>query len=222
MRRQPGLRLPGAWDRFETAVRIIVGQQVSVAGASTIMGRLVERCGEVVDVALPGALRFLFPSAATLASADIHGLGMPRARAQTIVRFASAVASGEVDLSGVAPLDETLEGLEALPGIGSWTAHLIAGRVMGDPDAFPAGDLGLRRSAGRLLGRTDPCSGPELDTLAEAWRPYRATAAAYLWMSMGMSKAMSEAMSKAMSGAATSGRVNVLAGNARPKRAKRA
>lgn len=183
VRKRPGLRLPGAWDRFETSVRIIVGQQVSVAGASTVTGRLVQRFGEPVSVPLPGGLRYLFPSAATLARVGEHNLAMPRARARTIARFAAAVAAGEIDLSRVASLDETLAMLEALPGIGPWSSNLIAGRVMGHPDAFPAGDLGIRAAVTRLLGRKNSISAAEVEQLAERWRPYRSTAAAHLWIS---------------------------------------
>ncbi|HEX5053379.1 MAG TPA: AlkA N-terminal domain-containing protein [Planctomycetota bacterium] len=182
VRRQPGLRLLGAWDRFETAVRIVVGQQVSVRGASTVTGRLAERFGERVPVALPGRLRFLFPSAGALAKAGTRDLGMPEARARTIVHLAARVASGELDLSRPAPLEQTLATLQAVPGIGPWSAHLIAARVMGEPDAFPASDLGLRKAAATLLGRTEPVAVRELEELAQAWRPHRSTAAAYLWM----------------------------------------
>lgn len=183
VRRQPGLRLPGAFDRFETSVRIIIGQQISVAGASTVAGRLVQRFGEPVKASLPGGLRFLFPSAVTLAGVGAHNLSMPRARARTIASFAAAVAAGELDLSRVGSLDEILARLEALPGVGPWTANLIAARVMGHPDAFPASDLGIRASVSRLLGRNESISAAEVEELAEGWRPYRATAAAYLWMS---------------------------------------
>jgi AraC family transcriptional regulator of adaptative response / DNA-3-methyladenine glycosylase II len=183
VRRRPGLRLPGAFDRFETSVRIIIGQQVSVAGASTVTGRLVQRFGKPVETPLPGGLRFLFPSAATLAGVGAHDLSMPRARARTIASFAAAVAEGELDLSRVEPLDDTLARLEALPGVGPWTSNLIAARVMGHPDAFPASDLGIRAAASRLLGRTESIPAAEIEELAESWRPYRATAAAYLWMS---------------------------------------
>jgi len=188
VRQHPGIRLLGAWDRFETAVRVIIGQQVSVAGATTVAGKLVERFGEPIDAALPGGLKFLFPSADSLARADASDFGMPRARARTIVQFASAVASGTVDLSRVASLNENLTALEKLPGVGPWTAHVIAGRVMGNGDAFPASDLGLRRSAARLMNRSDALSTAELEQLAEAWRPFRGTAAAYLWMSEMLSK----------------------------------
>ena len=107
---------------------------------------------------------------------------MPKARANTIKCFAAAVVSGEIDLTSTAPLKETTDALESLPGIGPWTSHLIAGRVMRHQDAFPASDLGLRKSAARLLGKSDPISAIELEKIAEAWRPFRATAAAYLWM----------------------------------------
>jgi AraC family transcriptional regulator of adaptative response / DNA-3-methyladenine glycosylase II len=190
LRRQVGLRLPGAWDRFETAVRIIVGQQVSVAGASTLTGRLVERFGEPIQVPLPGSLGFLFPTATTLASADVRDLGMPQARANTIKNFAAAVAAGDLDLASAAPLDASVARLEAIPGIGSWTAQLIALRVMRHQDAFPASDLGLRRSAGRLLGKSTPISVAEMTELAETWRPFRATAAACLWMATSNSDAV--------------------------------
>ena len=183
IRRRSGLKLAGAWDRFETSVRIIVGQQVSVGGASTVSGRLAARFGETLGIGLPGGLRHVFPSPDALADADLHGIGMPAARARTIVTFARAVASGAVDLSRVAPLDEVCAELEALPGIGPWTSHLIAARAMGHPDAFAASDLGLRKGAARLLGRDEPLSARDLETLAERWRPHRSTAMAYLWLS---------------------------------------
>jgi len=182
VRRQPGLRLPGAFDRFETAVRIVVGQQVSVAGASTVTGRLVERFGKRIEAPLPGGVRYLFPTAAALAEARPSDLSMPEARTRTIVHLARVVASGELDLSRPAPLERTLATLGDLPGIGPWTAHLIAARVMGEADALPASDLGLRKAAGRLLGRSEPLSEKDLIEVAERWRPYRSTAIAYLWM----------------------------------------
>ncbi len=183
VRRRPGLRLAGAWDRFETSVRIIVGQQVSVAGASTLSGRLAARFGQTVDVDLPGGLRYLFPSPDTLARADLQDIGMPSARARTIITFAKAVASGEIDLVRVPSLEDVCTELEAIPGIGPWTSHLIAARAMGHPDAFAASDLGLRKGAARLLGRNEPLSARDVWALAERWRPHRTTAMAYLWMS---------------------------------------
>lgn len=177
----PGTRIAGSWNRFETAVRIIVGQQVSVAGASTVCGRIAERFGERVNVALPGGLRFLFPSPAVLAKADLVGIGMPSARARTVVAFAQAVASGDIDLGASTSLKESRDKVEDLPGIGPWTSGLIAARVMEHSDAFACSDLGLRKGAALLLGRAAPLSARELETLAERWRPYRTTAMAYLW-----------------------------------------
>ena len=151
LRRRPGIRVPGAWSPFELAVRAIVGQQVSVAGARTVLGRIA---------ALHGL------SAECLAEAPIEG--MPRKRAETIRTLARAVAARELDLDHAG-----IDALIALPGIGPWTANYIAMRL-GDADAFPAGDLILRRNAGDLTER-------ELLRRAEAWRPFRAYAAMLLW-----------------------------------------
>jgi AraC family transcriptional regulator of adaptative response / DNA-3-methyladenine glycosylase II len=149
IRKRPGVRVPGAWDPFELAVRAIVGQQVSVAGARTVLGRIA-------------AAHTLAPE--RLAEVTVEG--MPRKRAETIRTLARAVVQGEVILG---ESDLTL-----LPGIGPWTASYIAMRL-GDADAFPAGDLILRRNAGNLTER-------ELLKRAEKWRPYRAYAAMLLWM----------------------------------------
>jgi 3-methyladenine DNA glycosylase/8-oxoguanine DNA glycosylase len=148
LRKKPGIRVPGAWDPFELAVRAIVGQQVSVAGARTVLGRIAAAHG-------------LTPE--TLAGADIQG--MPRKRAETIRVLARAVATKQIDLER--------DDLTQLPGIGPWTAEYIAMRL-GNADAFPAGDLILRRHAGDLSER-------ELRARAERWRPYRAYAAMLLW-----------------------------------------
>lgn len=152
--KRPGVRVPGAWDPFELAVRAIVGQQVSVAGARTILGRIAAEHGF---------------DAARLAEVTLTG--MPRKRAETIQRVARAVRDGEVQLATRDSLSSTLT---ALQGIGPWTANYIAMRL-GDRDAFPAGDLILRRNAGNLTER-------ELYKRAEAWRPFRAYAAMLLWM----------------------------------------
>jgi len=182
LRQCPGLRLPGAYDAFETCVRILAGQQVSVAGASTVCGRLAERLGERIEVPLPGSLRYLFPNANALAAADTSALDMPKARARAIIGFAQAVASGELDLYRAENLAETRAKLQALPGIGPWSADLIAARVFDHSDAFPVGDLGLRKSATIAFGREQLLLARELQQLSEAWRPFRTTAAAYLWM----------------------------------------
>ncbi len=182
VRRRPGLRLPGAWDRFETSVRVLLGQQVSVAGASTIAGRIAAAYGTEVP-GLRDGLSHVFPTAEQLADADLEGFGMPKSRGATIVGFARAVASGELDLYAGDDLDAITVALTALPGIGPWSAAVIAGRVMRHPDAFAASDLGLRKAVGRLLAADEPPSAAEVLDHAEAWRPHRTTAAAHLWFS---------------------------------------
>ncbi len=178
-----GLRLAGAWDRFETAVRIIVSQQISLRGARTILGRMVEAFGSPFPGLAALGLTHTFPTAERLASvseARLAELGMPPARAATIRSFARAYASERISLEPSTSLDALTEQLEALPGIGAWTAQCIAMRASGHIDAFPASDLGLRKSAARLLGREN-VSATELEELAEAWRPYRGLAAMHLW-----------------------------------------
>jgi len=188
VRTTPGLRVPRSWDRFETAIRIVVGQQISLAAASTLSGRIAEHLGTPIDPVLECCsdilvpLRHLFPGAATLASAGeagLEGLGLTHQRIRTIISFSEAVASGELDLTAADTLDGAVARLRELPGIGPWTAHLIALRVFGHDDAFPASDLGLRRSAERLVGR--PVSAREIEALAENWRPFRSWAAQHLW-----------------------------------------
>ncbi|WP_437303945.1 AlkA N-terminal domain-containing protein [Sorangium sp. So ce388] len=178
----PGVRVPGAWDGFELAVRAILGQQVSVRAATQLAGRLVARHGEPLSLRgglLPedadGALSFVFPAPEVLAAADLTDLGLPRARAAAISSLAARVAGGEVALDASRGLEETVRALAGLPGIGEWTAHYIAMRALREPDAFPATDLGLRRALGGI-------SGAGLLAMAEAWRPWRAYAAMLLWM----------------------------------------
>ncbi|MCA9850546.1 MAG: DNA-3-methyladenine glycosylase 2 family protein [Dehalococcoidia bacterium] len=184
--RQPGLRAPGAWDQFETAVRVFLGQQVTVAGATTLAGRLVEALGRPVAGLEPLGLTHVFPAASDLAEASVERLraiGMPEARARALREFARAYVDGRVRLDPATPLDEATQALEALPGVGPWTAQLIALRAMGLRDAFPAGDLGLRRNAARWVGEDAPLDGARLEAMAEAWRPHRALAALHLWFS---------------------------------------
>ena len=149
VRRRPGLRIPGAWDAFECAVRAVLGQQVSVEAGRTLARRLVARAGEALPRPTEG-LTHLFPSPAALAGADLAGLGLTSARARALEALARAVADGRLDLR--APADEVTAGLAALPGIGDWTAQYVALRALGEPDAFPAGDLVLRRSRRRRRG----------------------------------------------------------------------
>jgi AraC family transcriptional regulator of adaptative response / DNA-3-methyladenine glycosylase II len=178
--RLPGLRVPGAWDPFELAVRAVLGQQVSVRAATTLAGRLAERFGTAVDLG-PGLGR-LFPAPAALADAPLEGIGLPGARARTIRALAAAVAAGRLVLDASRGAGELAARLCALPGIGPWTAQYVAMRAFGEPDAFPAGDLGVRAALGNGAG---PLPARQVEALAEAWRPWRAYAVMYLWRSLG-------------------------------------
>ncbi len=175
----PGLRVPGAFDPFELAVRAILGQQVSVAGATTLAGRLAARFGDPVATPYPN-LRLTPVSAPRLAQAsvaEIAAIGLPQARARTVQALAEQVACGAVALDGSAPVEATMQRLKALPGIGEWTAQYIALRALRWADAFPEGDLGLQKAVipGTRL------SAKALKARAEAWRPWRAYAAIRLW-----------------------------------------
>jgi AraC family transcriptional regulator of adaptative response / DNA-3-methyladenine glycosylase II len=181
IRARPGLRVPGAWDPFELAVRAVLGQQVTVRGATTLAGRLVEGWGRPIAGGEPG-LTHLFPTPAALAGADVERIGLPRARAATIRALAAAVASGALVLDGAAGLDDAIARLAALPGVGPWTAHYVAMRALGEPDAFPAGDLGVRRALGNGRG---PLTASAAERAAEAWRPWRAYAVFHLWNEEG-------------------------------------
>ncbi|WP_022980868.1 Ada metal-binding domain-containing protein [Ideonella sp. B508-1] len=172
----PGLRVPGCMDGFETTVRIILGQQVTVAAGCTLAARLVDRLGEPCATPVP-ALTHLFPSPLAMknASVDTLGqLGIIRSRIQALQALAAAVLDGQLDLSPGAAVDDTLASLRALPGIGDWTCQLVALRVLAWPDAFPASDAGVLRA----LGTRDP---RQAQALAEAWRPWRAYAVLQLW-----------------------------------------
>lgn len=173
----PGMRLPGAWDPFELAVRAILGQQVSVKAASTLAGRIVEKYGRPFTAA--EGLSHLFPAPKVLARADLTKLGIVGARAQAISSFAAAVASGALALDALDGLYEIVDRLCEQPGIGQWTAHYLAMRAYGEPDAFPASDLGLRKGVSK---DKQPVSATELARMAETWRPWRAYAAMILWM----------------------------------------
>jgi AraC family transcriptional regulator of adaptative response / DNA-3-methyladenine glycosylase II len=175
VRAHPGRRPAGAWDPFEVGVRAIVGQQVSVAGASTLTGRLAGRHGRPV----PGGdgLTRVFPAPTVLAEADLDGIGLTTARTAAVRAFARAVAGGSVRLMADGDLSTALE---AVRGLGPWTAQYLALRL-GDPDAFPASDLGLRRAVARRVG-VDDLTASALATRAAAWRPWRAMAAMQLWL----------------------------------------
>ncbi|PLZ02057.1 3-methyladenine DNA glycosylase 2 [Burkholderia sp. WAC0059] len=188
----PGLRVPGAWSGFELVVRAIVGQQISVKAATTIVGRLVGRAGRPVE-GFPAGTASLFPTPAALAGADLAAIGMPGRRVAALQGFAQAVATGALPIDGIDPAndsgvttDETRRDLTdlrakllALPGIGPWTVEYVAMRAWRDPDAWPASDLVLVQAiAARdpMLGRA---AGQRVRT--DAWRPWRAYAAMHLW-----------------------------------------
>ena len=172
-----GLRVPGAFDGFELALRAILGQQVTVKGATTLSARLASAFGETVDTGVPELTR-LSPGAERIAQASlssIRDIGLPVARATTIQRLAREVAEGSLRIGPDADVREVTSQLTALPGVGPWTADYIAMRALHWPDAFPAGDLGLRRAMGGL-------TEGKLRKLSEPWRPWRSYAAMYLWM----------------------------------------
>ena len=175
--RIPGIRVPGTFDGFELVVRAIFGQQVSVAGARTSLGRLVSAAGTPLDRP-SGGITHLFPTAERLAGLPPEAFGMPRARAETIRRVGELVAGGELDLSGDAPPEETLRSLGEVPGIGPWTLAYVAMRALRDLDAFMAGDLGVRKGFAALGLPSTPKA--MLDR-AERWRPWRAYAVMHLW-----------------------------------------
>lgn len=190
-RATPGLRVPGAFDGFETAIRALLGQQISVKGATTLAGRLVTRFGK--PMALAGspdaepfpALTHLFPSAGELAqipTTQLATIGLPGSRAAAVRAFAEQVAAGQLDLGPGADPEATQRKLLALPGVGPWTAGYIAMRALHDPDAFPHNDLVLRQALGAANNRA-------LSAGAEAWRPWRAYAALHLWTAASRSAA---------------------------------
>lgn len=173
---RPGLRVPGAFDAFELALRAVLGQQVSVKSASTLFGRFARAYGE--PLATPHAgLTQTGPGAERIADAsidEIAGLGLPGRRAETVRGLARAVCDGSLRMEPGADAEATVARLLELPGIGPWTAQYVAMRVLRDPDGFPAADLGVMRALGVNKPR-------EALALAEAWRPWRAYAVMHLW-----------------------------------------
>jgi len=176
--KRPGLRVPGAIDPFEASVRALLGQQVSVAAATTLAGRFAAQLGA------PHAAGYRFPTAREVADAGvarIARIGLPKARAAAIDHFARVVATQQIRLDAACELDRFVEQLVELPGIGPWTAHYLAMRALHVPDAFPAADLGVQKALGRSGARA-------AEQRAEAWRPYRAYAVMHLWTSLGESQ----------------------------------
>jgi AraC family transcriptional regulator of adaptative response / DNA-3-methyladenine glycosylase II len=176
---EPGLRVPNGFDGFETAVRVILGQQITVAAARTLAHRLIERFGEPAATPFADLTRH-FPTAQALAEAapdTIGQLGIVRQRVRALQALAQAVHEGRIALHRGAPLQATLDALLALPGIGEWSAQLIAMRALAWPDAFPASDIGLLNALGTRDLR-------QVQAGAEAWRPWRAYAVIRLWQTL--------------------------------------
>jgi AraC family transcriptional regulator of adaptative response / DNA-3-methyladenine glycosylase II len=175
-RAHPGLRVPGTFDGFELAVRAIVGQQVSVKAARTLLGRLVAAHGSALDAPGPEPPR-LFPTARTIAALAPDALvrvGLVGSRSRSVHALATAVEAGALALEPGADVESTMRALVALPGIGDWTANYIAMRALRWPDAFLAGDLVVRRA----LGVT---TAARAEAKSAAWRPWRAYAVMHLW-----------------------------------------
>jgi AraC family transcriptional regulator of adaptative response / DNA-3-methyladenine glycosylase II len=178
---RPGLRVPGAWDGFELAIRAILGQQITVRGAVGLAGRLTLGYGEPLAEAAGAehGLAHVFPRPERLASADLVTLGIPRSRARALSALAAAVVDDPHVLGGGRSLTDCVKRLASLPGIGEWTAQYIAMRELREPDAFPVDDVALKRAIARIDGRMP--TSRELLARAEAWRPWRAYAAQHLW-----------------------------------------
>ena len=191
---QPGLRVPGCWSGFELAVRAILGQQITVKGATTLAGSLVRAFGRPYSSA--PKLSHVFPVPRDLADADLTSIGLTKTRAATIRGLARAVVEGTVRFEGVVAPEDFLSQLCEIPGIGAWTAQYIAMRALGEPDALPSGDLGL-------LKRLGITNSTELEKRAEAWRPWRAYATMYLWSVPIPEGNNSKAISKSSSGRTT-------------------
>jgi AraC family transcriptional regulator, regulatory protein of adaptative response / DNA-3-methyladenine glycosylase II len=177
VRKTPGRRVPGHVDGAELGLRAVLGQQVSVAGAATVAGRLAAELGEPLETPLGGVTR-LFPSTAAIASAEPETLPMPRSRARALAGLAAVIEEGKLELDPGADRADTERRLLALPGIGSWTAAYVAMRALRDPDAFLPTDLGVRRALERLGRDGSPRAA---SAAAEGWRPYRAYATQHLW-----------------------------------------
>jgi AraC family transcriptional regulator of adaptative response / DNA-3-methyladenine glycosylase II len=176
--KRPGLRVPGAWDGFELAVRAVLGQQITVGAAVSLARRLVAKYGQPLENPEPG-LTHLFPTPAALAKADLSTLGMPKSRASTLSAVAAAVLKTPDLLDANCELDEAVRRLRAIPGVGEWTAQYIALRQLREPDAFPATDIGVLRALADARGQRP--SAAEILRRAERWRPFRAYAAQHLW-----------------------------------------
>ncbi|MGA2765162.1 MAG: DNA-3-methyladenine glycosylase [Spirochaetia bacterium] len=175
----PGMRLPLTWDPFEAVVRAVLGQQISVAGAITIAGRLAERYGRPLGGG--GTITRVFPGPAELAGTDISSLGVPASRARTLVAASRAILNGKLRFDGTPKPEELENDLLGIPGIGPWSAHYIFLRGLGEPDAFPESDLGIRKALDALGYPSQRAQRREAIALLSPWRGY---AAIYFWKAM--------------------------------------
>ena len=178
LRKRPGLRLPSGWDGFEIAMRAVIGQQVSVAAARTFTARLAQTFGEALPAGFAERMTHLFPTPEALADADLGRIGLTRTRADTVRTVARAVLEGRVDFRSERTLEDFIARWVALPGIGPWTAHYMALRALGHPDAFPADDLVLQKAVPTDSLRM---TAKALTERAQAWRPWRAYAVIHVW-----------------------------------------
>jgi AraC family transcriptional regulator of adaptative response / DNA-3-methyladenine glycosylase II len=180
---RPGLRVPGAWDGFELAVRAILGQQITVSAAATLACKLVAEHGEkIVDQAiLDQGLTHLFPTPQRVAEVDLAALSLPKTRQTALSALAAAVVADPLIFGARRSLEEAIAQLRSLAGVGEWTAQYIAMRELREPDAFPSTDVGLSRAMSVVSGRR--LSPAELLAHAERWRPWRAYGALHLWAS---------------------------------------
>ena len=190
--------MAGHVDGHELAVRAVLGQQVSLAGAATLARRLTAAHGEPLDRPL-GTVTHLFPAAEVLVQADPARLSMPTARGRALITLSAALASGELMLDAGADRDEARRRLLALPGIGPWTAAYVAMRALRDPDAFLPSDLGVRRALAGLGQDSRPAAA---ERLADRWRPYRAYAVQHLWAQLPAGRAVTPAVAHRATGLA--------------------
>jgi len=168
----PGMRVPGCWNGFELAIRAILGQQITVKGATALAARIAKAFGRPYSATM--GLTHLFPMPQVLADAKLGNIGLPAARGETIRSLSRAVCDGRISFEEILDCDTFFDRLCEIPGIGKWTAQYVAMRALREPDAFPCGDLGLLRAAGLQSSR-------RLELRSAAWRPWRAYAAMYLW-----------------------------------------
>jgi 3-methyladenine DNA glycosylase/8-oxoguanine DNA glycosylase len=177
----PGMRLPLTWEPFEAVVRAVLGQQISVAGAVRIAGRLAERYGRPIDGG--GTIQRLFPGPSELARADFSGFGVPASRARTLAAAAQATLDGRLRFDSSVRPDELEKALKSIPGIGPWSVQYIALRGMGEPDAFPESDLGIRKALDALRYPAHRSRRKEAIALLAPWRGY---AAIYFWRALSV------------------------------------